>query len=83
MKSEQVVRDLIAKNVRGFREQLGVSQEKLAEYADLHRTFVGFIERAERSITVHTLFKLAKGLSVTAADLVTKDSYLTKIIAKK
>lgn len=75
---EQDVRNLIATNVRGYRERLGVSQEKLAEYADLHRTFIGFIERSERTITVHTLFKLAKGLRITPAELVTKNSYLNE-----
>ncbi len=42
-------------NIRGFRNKLGVSQEKLAEYADLHRTYIGSVERGEYNLTLLTL----------------------------
>lgn len=67
---------IIGKNVRGFRNNMGISQEKFAEYADVHRTFIGTIERAEQSISVNTIGKLAKALKVEPYVLLIKDAYL-------
>lgn len=38
-----------AMQMKSYREAKGISQEKLAEYANLHRTFIGSIERAEKN----------------------------------
>ena len=56
--------------VRRERKKLGLSQEALAEACGLHRNFVGYIERAEKSATIGTLFKLAVGLRTTPSRLV-------------
>ena len=50
--------------VREFRNQRGISQEKLAELAGVHRTYIGMIERAERNITLVNIQKIANALSV-------------------
>lgn len=47
-----------------------MSQEKLAEKADLNRNYIGEIERAEKKITLETLWKIAKALGVRIRDLV-------------
>lgn len=52
------------KNVQEARQALGISQEKLAEKAGLHRTYVGMIERAERSISLQNAKKIADALNV-------------------
>ena len=57
------------KKVREERIKLGFSQEELAEKADLHRTYIGMIERAEKNITLINVDKLAKALSVNISDL--------------
>jgi len=75
MKLNDVVKRRVAHNVRGFRELMGVSQEKLAEYADLHRTYIGFVERGERNITLYNLFKIAKGLKIKPHVLLIEDAY--------
>lgn len=55
--------------VRRLRKERGWSQEAFAAKCDLHRTYVGAIERAEENLTLHTLDKLAKALRVHPADL--------------
>ena len=52
------------RRVRQRRTELGLSQEKLAERAGLHWTFVGQIERGRRNLTLHNIAKLARALDV-------------------
>jgi transcriptional regulator with XRE-family HTH domain len=46
-----------------------LSQEQLAEKADLTRNYIGDIERAEKKITLETLAKIAKALKCRVRDL--------------
>lgn len=55
--------------IRELRHQRRLSQEDLAERAGLHRTYIGFVERAERNPTLKTMEKLARGLDVSLAEL--------------
>lgn len=55
--------------VRKLRRELGLSQEELAERADLHRTYIAGIERGGRNITLRSLERLAKALGVSVTDL--------------
>ena len=50
---------LVALKIRCLREQKGLSQEKLSFLADLHRVYIGQIERGEKSPTLLTLQKIA------------------------
>jgi len=56
--------------IRRYREQAGLSQEKLAEKANLHPVYVGKIERGEQWISLHALLRVAKALGVKVRDLV-------------
>ena len=56
-------------NIRKIREEKGLSQEKLAALADLHRAYVGQIERGEKNIGIKNLEKIAKALNVNIKDL--------------
>lgn len=55
--------------VRQERLRLKVSQEKLAELADVHRTYIGMIERAEKNITLINIEKLSKALGIPLSSL--------------
>jgi len=65
------IRKILAGNVRTLRSQLGISQEELADLCDLHRTYVGAIERAERNVTLSTLEVFSKALGVSVPELLT------------
>ena len=57
--------------VQRLRKEQGLSQEKLAERADLHRTYIGMIERGERNITLLNIAKIARALNTEMSDLLT------------
>lgn len=59
--------------VKFFRSRLQLSQDELAAKADLHRTYVGAVERGERNICLINIFKLASALGVKAKDLFDED----------
>jgi transcriptional regulator with XRE-family HTH domain len=60
----------LGETIRSIRKGVGLSQEALAEKADLHHNFVGELERGEKAATVDTLLKIAKALGVRVRDLV-------------
>ncbi len=55
--------------VRQLRKQKDISQEELAHRADLHRTYIGMIERAEKNITLLNIEKIANALEVEISEL--------------
>lgn len=55
--------------IQKLRKDKGLSQEKLAELAGLHRTYIGMIERAEKNITLINIEKIALALKVEIKDL--------------
>ncbi len=57
------------RNVQGARQALGISQEELAFRAGLHRTYIGMVERAERSISLQNAKKIADALNVKLDNL--------------
>lgn len=55
--------------VRKLRNERNLSQEQLSFKADLHRTYIGMIERAEKNITLINIERIAKALDVEIKDL--------------
>jgi transcriptional regulator with XRE-family HTH domain len=51
-----------------MRRQLQISQEELAARADLHRNYVGSVERGERDIGISAIGRLARALGMSLAD---------------
>lgn len=58
----------VGRRVRDLRQKAKISQENLAERADLHRNYVGSVERGERDIGITALGQLARALGVSLAD---------------
>ncbi len=58
------INDVFGKNVRLHRKKREISQEKLAELADLHRTYIGAIERGDRNVSLRNVQKIAFALDV-------------------
>ena len=55
---------LLAENMRKFRQQRKWSQEKLGLESDLHRTYIGAVERLERNPSLASLHKIAAAFGV-------------------
>lgn len=60
---------LFGNNVQKYRKAQEISQEKLAELAGVHRTYIGMIERAEKNITLCNMEKIAKALNIPISRL--------------
>lgn len=56
--------------IRERRAELGLTQEKLAEIADLHRNYVGGVERGERNASLFNMVKIAEALEMELHELV-------------
>lgn len=56
--------------VRARRQELGKSQERLANDCGLHWTYVGQVERGRRNISLHNIIKIAEGLEIDPGELV-------------
>ena len=60
---------LFGGNVQKYRIAKGLSQEKLAELAGVHRTYIGMIERAEKNITLCNIERIAVALNISITKL--------------
>lgn len=66
---KQDAQTLLAANVLRLRTKMGVSQEKLAELAGFHRTYVSQVERCATNASTANIQKLADALNVPVVDL--------------
>lgn len=63
------IRKQLGNRIRERRKSLGFSQERLAEDAGLHRTYVGAVERGERNVSLDNIVAIATALHTSASDL--------------
>ena len=59
------VRSIFASSVKRWRNHRGLTQEELAERADLHRTYISDVERGARNLSLESIDKLAKALEIS------------------
>ncbi|MCE1188263.1 MAG: helix-turn-helix domain-containing protein [Ignavibacteria bacterium] len=69
----------VLKELRTARK---ISQEKLAEYCELDRTYISLLERGLRQPTLITLFKISKALDITPSELIKKVEVKIKPVLK-
>lgn len=65
----QSLRLQLAHNIRAARMEKGLSQEALADLCELHRTYIGSVERGERNLSVDNIERIALALNLKPADL--------------
>jgi len=64
----------IGNNITQLRKSKGWTQEELAFECQLHRTYIGSVERGERNIAILNLFKIANALEVEVKEIIKQDS---------
>ena len=69
MENEKELLKAFGAKVQHYRSKLGLSQEKFAEKANVHRTYIGTVERGETNLTLLNIYKLAKALEISPKDL--------------
>ena len=73
-----MVIEIFGNVLREMRDVNHISQEKLAEYCDLDRTYISLLERGLRQPTITTIFKLAKALNISPSELIAKVEHQIK-----
>lgn len=64
---------IFGKNVKKYRQELGISQEELADRSNLHRTYISAIECFRRSIALENIQRIADALEVETYKLFLED----------
>ena len=70
-KADEIIalRGVLAGNMRRLRGVEGWSQEELADRCELHRTYIGDIERLERNVSIDNIGRIARAFGITASKL--------------
>ena len=55
---------ILGENIRILRTEKGLTQEQLAEIANMHRTYIGAIERGDRNVSLKNIVAIAEALGV-------------------
>ena len=66
---DEILLNELAKKIKYHRNNIGLSQEKLAEKCDFDRTYISLLERAKRNPSYLSLIKLCNGLEIELVEL--------------
>lgn len=77
------IREVLALNLRKYRQAKRLSQEELADRAEIDRTYISAIERSVYAASIDVVDRLARGLGVEAADLLRRPSAPTTVGKKE
>ena len=66
-------RTILGRNLRKARKTIGLSQEDFGFACNLHRNYIGSIERGERNVSIDSMERIAGALSVKVSDLLNGD----------
>lgn len=69
MTEEQRFLNNFGKRLATIRKQKSITQEKLADLIDVHRTYIGFIEQGKRNPSIGNVYKIATALGVKISKL--------------
>lgn len=70
MSTKEKINIKFGKRVRDFRKYKKLSQQELADLADMHRTYISMIERAEKNISLYGIKRLADALEMKVTELI-------------
>ena len=73
----------LGSRIRELREAKHWSQEEFADLCGLHRTAIGFLERAERNPRLDTLLTISKGLGITVSELLVGLEKRSQLVPKR
>jgi DNA-binding XRE family transcriptional regulator len=65
----EISQDQLGKKIRELRIALAISQEALAELTNLHRTYIGSVERGERNVSLKNILTISRALKTTPSSL--------------
>lgn len=63
-----MIREKVGKRIKELRHRLGISQEELADKAEVHRTYIASLEVGKRNISIVTLEKIVAALEVSLSE---------------
>jgi len=66
---DQFLRRKFGNRVRELRKNLGLSQEELGFKSNIHRTYIGAVERGEQNVSLDNIGRIAKQLKVSLSEL--------------
>lgn len=72
MLSKQKFTTIIGQNIRRLREAKGITQDELSADCHFYRTYINLVEKARRTPSSYSLYRIAKGLKVPISDLYPK-----------
>ena len=70
--AKNALRAVLAENLRAYRAREHLSQDAFAALCEVHRTYVGSVERCERNVTLGTLELFAEAMAISVPALLTK-----------